>query len=106
MHDTNDGRRPHLQQHRNERLDLEDLRGLLHHDRVVLEAELDELAARHRRVRARHRDDARRLGEEVVGALAPRAQQLQRTDHARARGESIAAAAAEEEEIHAFDIRP
>eukprot|EP00955_Chlamydomonas_euryale_P092703 364733-Chlamydomonas_euryale.AAC.2 len=61
--------RTHLKQHGNERLDLQDLRRLLHDQVVVLEREVDKFAPLERRVCARHGHNACLLGHEVVDAV-------------------------------------
>lgn len=58
-----------LEQHGDEGLDLQDLRGLLHHEAIVLEGQLQELPPLKRRVRARHRHDLRLLCHQVVHAV-------------------------------------
>jgi hypothetical protein len=67
-----------LQQHRNEGLNLEDLRALLHHEVVVLEPEVQKVVALERRVRARHGDDLGLLRHQVVGPVRGGLEQLER----------------------------
>ena len=63
------GKRLHLQKHGNEGLDLQDLSALLHEQVVKLEAQLQELAALERSMRARHRHNLGLLGHQVVDAI-------------------------------------
>ena len=69
-----------LQEQRYERLDLENLRGLLHQNVVVLEAELDQFTSFQRRMCTGHRDDLRLLDQQVVAALQVRSEYLERSE--------------------------
>mmetsp|Transcript_1856 Transcript_1856/g.3796 ORF Transcript_1856/g.3796 Transcript_1856/m.3796 type:complete len:388 (-) Transcript_1856:774-1937(-) len=67
-----------LQEHRDEGLDLEDLRRLLHHERVELEPGAHKVVPLQRRVRACHGNDLGLRRHQVLGTLLVGAQDFER----------------------------
>jgi hypothetical protein len=68
-----------LQHHGNKGFDLQNLRGFLHDDVVVLEAKFHNLPAGQRRVGTGHRHNFSLLGQQKIGALSLGAKQLEWT---------------------------
>jgi hypothetical protein len=67
-----------LQHHGDERLNLQNLRALLHDQVIVLQTEAQKVLAFQRRVRARHRHHLGLFREQVVGPVARVLQELKR----------------------------
>ena len=69
-----------LQQQRHERLDLQDLRRLLHEDVVVAEVEAHQVGALESRVRARHGHDLGLARHKILGSVGAVPNELERPE--------------------------
>lgn len=91
-----------LEQQRNERLDLEDLRSLLHQDGVISETHVHEVATTEGCVSASHRYHLGFLHQQVARPLRPRPHQFERAELVQAREDRVQVLEAGARHAHVF----